>query len=106
MLKLQDNSANALAGLAWIRATCPKAGLRDGKKAIEYAEKACKLTDYKEVTFLDTLAAAYAENGEFEKAVKLQKQALQAPDDFPKKELEKARLRLKLYMEGKPYRKE
>jgi len=49
---------------------------------------------------------AYAEDGQFDKAVKVQKQALQSPDDFPKKELEKAKQRLKLYMEGKPYRKE
>ena len=94
------------AGLAWFWSTCPKAELRDGKKAVEYAEKACKLTEYKEATFLDTLAAAYAENGQFEEAVKTQQKALKSPDDFPKKELEKAKMRLQLYMQGKPYRKE
>jgi hypothetical protein len=105
-LKLHSSSADALAGLAWVFATCPKAELRDGKKAVEYAERACKLTEYKEATFLDTLAAAYAENGQIEQAVKTQKEALKSPDEFPKKELEKAKQRLKLYMEGKPYRKE
>ncbi len=105
-MQLHANNADALAGLAWIWSTCPKAELRDGKKAVEYAEKACQLTEYKEATFLDTLAAAYAENGQFDDAVKTQKTALKSPDDFPKKELEKAKLRLKLYMQGKPYRKE
>jgi tetratricopeptide (TPR) repeat protein len=105
-LKLHANNTDAMAGLAWVRATCPKAELRDGKKALEYAEKACKLTEYKEVTYLDTLAAAYAENGQFDKAVEWQTKALKSPDDFPKKELAKARQRLKLYQDGKPYRKE
>jgi tetratricopeptide (TPR) repeat protein len=105
-LKLYPDSADALSGLAWIRATCPKAELRDGKKALEYAEKACKLTEFKEAGFLDTLAAAYAELGQFDKAIEWQTKVLKSPDSLPKKELERAKLRLKLYKDGKPYRKE
>lgn len=89
--------------------------MRDSKKALEYAQKACELTSYKYANDLESLAAAYAELGNFEKAVKWQKKALElAPayskksvePDYSKESLEKARLRLKLFQAGKPYRNE
>lgn len=82
--------------------------MRDGKKAVEYARTACELTQWKDVALLDTLAAAYAEAGEFDEAIKWQEKALNSPDLASRfggeAELEKARLRLKLYQERKPYR--
>ncbi|MEK7842393.1 MAG: hypothetical protein AAB197_06930, partial [Deltaproteobacteria bacterium] len=72
-------------------------------KALEYAKKACELTDWKDPYKLDTLAAAYAEAGQFDEAIKWQEKALEFPE-YPKDEREKADLRLKLYKEGKPYR--
>jgi hypothetical protein len=42
--------------------------VRDGKRALELAEKACKLTDYKEAFIVSTLAAAHAEVQDFDKA--------------------------------------
>src|SRR5262249_19208480 len=61
--------------LAWLWATGPD-GVRDGKRAVEAATRACELTDWKENEFLDTLAAAYAEVGDFDKAVEYQKKAV------------------------------
>ena len=52
-------------GDAWLRATCPNEKYRDGKRAVESATRACELTDWKKAGHLDTLAAAYAECGDF-----------------------------------------
>jgi tetratricopeptide (TPR) repeat protein len=108
-LKLDPKMPNAYNNFAWLLCTCPDAKIRDGKKALECATKACEQDQYKSVIFIDTLAAAYAETGNFKDAVKWQKKALEKPEGFAavgKGEEEKARLRLKLFEEGKPYRTE
>jgi tetratricopeptide (TPR) repeat protein len=104
-LRLDADNADAHAGLAWLLATCPDAMLRDGRKALEHARKACELTGWKEPVHLDRLAAAYAETGDFKEAVKWLQQALASPG-YPKDERDRARQRLKLYQAGKPYRDE
>lgn len=88
---------------AWIRATCPDAALRDGAKAVEDAKRACELSGWSDPTGLATLAAAYAESGEFEEAVRWQTQALADPD-YARKYGEPSRRALSLYKEMKPYR--
>jgi tetratricopeptide (TPR) repeat protein len=60
---------NALNNLAWIHATSLDDRLRDGKKALKYAERALELSHGTDVHVLDTLAAAYAENSRFDKAI-------------------------------------
>jgi tetratricopeptide (TPR) repeat protein len=104
-IRLGPENADAHNVLAWVWATCPDATFRDGKKAVEYAAKACQLTSWKDANQFETLAAAYAETGEFGKAVQWVKKGLESPD-FPEQEREQARLRLKLYEQGKPYRDE
>ena len=87
---------------AWIWATCPEARFRDGKKAVESATRACELTDWKEADVLDTLAAASAEAGDFDAAVKWQEKAQGLYWDALDKEQGLARL--SLYRAKKPYR--
>jgi hypothetical protein len=58
-----------LNDLAWLLATDPHAEIRRGAEAVQLADRACALTRDQEPVFLGTLAAAYAETGDFDKAV-------------------------------------
>jgi tetratricopeptide (TPR) repeat protein len=102
---VQANPRSFLAynDLAWLLATCWDEAVRDGKKAITAARQACELTEWKNPLFLDTLAATYAEAGQFAEAVEWQKKAVAAPDSFDKQGLEQAKERLKLYESSKSY---
>jgi tetratricopeptide (TPR) repeat protein len=62
---------------AWALATSPVAAYRDGPAAIGYSRRACELTSWKSAPELDTLAAAYAEAGQFNEALKWQTTAIQ-----------------------------
>ncbi len=93
-----------LNNLAWLLATCPVSELRDGPGAVALAEKAVTMRKRKDPMILDTLAAAYAETGQFAKAISAQEEAIGAlhygEDDFKKDYL----ARLKLYESNTPYR--
>jgi Flp pilus assembly protein TadD len=86
--------------LAAIYATCPNAKYRDGKKAVENASKAQQLSGGSEYTTLGTLAAAYAESGDFAKAREFQEKAINLA---PEKSNQEMRSRLELYKQRKPY---
>lgn len=92
----------ALDGLAWLLATCSDSTIRDGLSAVHFAEKAVALTNRENVAYLETLAAAYAEAGQFAKAVSVQKEAITLlRDEKMKKD---SAFRLKLYESNTPYR--
>jgi Tfp pilus assembly protein PilF len=103
-LRLDPKYAEGYNNLAWLWATCPVPKFRD-KRAVEYATKACDLTDWKASYMLDTLACAYAEVGQFQEAEKWAKKAvlLTKPSS---KESKSMKTRLKLFEQGKPYRDE
>lgn len=86
--------------VAWFYATCPSDNYRDGEKAIEMVTKACEAADWEDASFIDTLAAAYAEQGEFEAAVKYANQAVELVDGDKQGEYKK---RLELFEAEKPY---
>mgnify|MGYP006277403943 CR=1 FL=1 len=67
--------------LAWIYAIHPDDSIRNGKKALHWAQKATQHTRFKNASYLDTLAAAYAECGRYEDAINTAKKALQLISD-------------------------
>jgi len=91
----------AYINFASLLAACPDAHVRNGEKAVEYATKACELSEWKTPAYLSTLAAAYAEAGHFDDAVKWQNEYLVS--NSSKDDWEKARQRLSLYEQKKPY---
>jgi len=103
---LEKNQPEAwLNSLAWLWATCPDSRARDGQKAITAAKKACELTKWMVWENIDTLAAAYAEAGQFPDAIKYQKKAIaMAPRD--NKSVPGMRARLKLYQRHEAYRED
>ncbi|HYN19993.1 MAG TPA: hypothetical protein VE078_03460 [Thermoanaerobaculia bacterium] len=92
--------------LAWLLATGKDAQLHDGKKAIVYAEMA--VAQERSAAYLDTLAAALARDGQFEKAVQVQEEALSLltkdPSSQPRsEEIQRFVDRLALYKAGQVY---
>lgn len=70
------NNAWALNMKAWQLATDPDPARRDGVRAIAFAQRACELTNWQDWWTIDTLAAAYAETGDFVRAIDFEMQAL------------------------------
>ena len=95
----------AYNGIAWVLAVCADPNIRNGAKAVEYATKACELSGGKFPSFFSTLAAAYAEAGDFDNAVKWQTKYC-VESNLSGDNLENARQRLSLYEQKKPYRVE
>jgi cytochrome c-type biogenesis protein CcmH/NrfG len=102
-MRLAPEEPEAYNSLAWLLATCAEDRVRDGNKAVELATKACELSKGKDADALGTLAAAHAECGHFDEAVRWQKKALEVGSDKDE-DREAARQQLKLYKAGKPYR--
>jgi tetratricopeptide (TPR) repeat protein len=68
-LEISPQSVSALNNLAWLMATCSDASFRNGTRAIQLAQQADQLSRGTNILVLRTLAAAYAEAGQFGKAI-------------------------------------
>jgi tetratricopeptide (TPR) repeat protein len=89
-LALAPQDPHSRNNLAWILATASDSSIRDGAKAVAFAEEAVKLSGGREPLFLRTLAAAYAESGRFSEAIAVAQQAagianMQAKPDMAKR---------------------
>jgi protein O-mannosyl-transferase len=104
-LEISPQSVSALNNLAWLLATGSNAPLRNGLKAIQFAQQADKLSGSKNALVLRTLGAAYAEAGQFGKAIDSAQVAMQLAqsqgDDSLATELQQE---IALYESGLPYR--
>jgi tetratricopeptide (TPR) repeat protein len=100
-IRLDPEDLNIWGVRAWIEATCRNARFRDGKKAVDDATKHCELHKWNSADGLDTLAAAYAEAGDFDSAVKWQRKAVEMVSGKQKADFQ---FRLNLYQSHKPYR--
>ena len=76
--------ARVLKQRAWLQAACPDATFRNGQQAVKDAKAACSILVWKDENTIDTLAAAYAEIGDFASAVQYAQQALAVKDISPK----------------------
>ena len=100
-IAIKPDYAGAYNNLAWIYATSPNVTLLNGEEAVSLATKACELTKFHNVSILNTLAAAYAEAGNFKKAIEYQTRAI----ELSQKEAKPAFLkRLERYRSGQAYR--
>jgi tetratricopeptide (TPR) repeat protein len=99
---LISDSRGGFNRYGWALATSSVAAYRDGPVAVRYATRACELSSWKNANELDTLAAAYAEAGQFKEAIQWQTSALEVGgrnidrDDFE--------ARLAMYQKREPFR--
>jgi tetratricopeptide (TPR) repeat protein/cell division septation protein DedD len=104
VLKVNPGYIEAFNSMAWIMATSPDDRLRDGRRAVAYAEKAVDNSP-PDINFLDTLAAAYAEAGRFDEAIAIENRIIsllaraRQPEAIPMHVQ-----RMNHYEEGRPYR--
>ncbi|MCH8165684.1 MAG: tetratricopeptide repeat protein, partial [Planctomycetes bacterium] len=105
MLKQMPDDLEVLNALAWMLATAPAQEVRNGAKAVRFAERAMRAVERPTIPLLNTLAAAYAEAGRFEDAVAASQRALsaarQARQDASAREIQS---RLDRYQRGQPHR--
>jgi arylsulfatase A-like enzyme/predicted Zn-dependent protease len=103
-VELRPDLTKVLNNLAWIKAGSKDAQLRDPQKAIELAERACRLEDFKNPEFLDTLSVAYAAVGKFDEAIETAKKAEQIYlSSQQQQNAEQVHKRLELYQRQQPY---
>ena len=115
-LALKDDDEGLLNNFAWVLATSPEDKLRNGARAVKLATQASEQAAHQVPHILSTLAAAYAETGDFksaidwsQKAVELSQKAVESakPDDDHAKlqnDYEQLKKELISYQEGKPVR--
>ena len=104
-VRLRMDIADYHNNLAWLLATCPDPRLRNGPRAVTLAQRACRLTGQNRPDMLDTLAAAYAENGQYDQAVHTARRAIELARQTGNEKLATGIAgRLRLYENRKPCR--
>ncbi len=102
-IRLDKTYGRAYQSAAWLMATCPDPQFRNPDLAVRSAQKAIELEDSAEYIYLDTLAAALANNGQFDEAQRVLRRAI---EQAPKENVAPLQERLKLYRARRPYRQE
>jgi tetratricopeptide (TPR) repeat protein len=104
-LQISPESVSALNNLAWLLATSSNGSLRDGTRAVQFARKADQLSAGTNAVVLRTLAAAYAEAGQFGKAIESAETAMQLVKSQRAESLtSELQQQIALYELGLPYR--
>ncbi len=105
VVRLDPDEPEALNNLAWLLAVHPAAELRDGAQAVKLAAHACELTRRRQPVFLGTLAAAYAEAGQFDQAAATAQEAHDRALELGQTNLAQLNDQFrKLYLDRKPAR--
>lgn len=100
----EGGDVGAMDGLAWLLATCPHSKVRDGSRALDLAKQAVAMTNRTNGVYLDTLAAACAEAGQFAEAVRIQEEAMILLRTDEEEGVNAYASRLKLYESSRPFR--
>lgn len=100
-VELAPNYALAWTNMAWLLSTCEVEEIRNGRRAVEAATKACELTKYEDWNCLKALAAAFAEEKQFDTAIGWQEKTV---DKCPESEKQNEQKLLTLYQQKQPYR--
>ena len=105
LLQSRPDDVALLNATAWLLATNPNESIRRGSEAVELAQRAVRLSGGRQPAILGTLAAAYAEKGQFTNAVQTAQEALAlASADNNVSLADALRAQLELYRAGSPYR--
>lgn len=100
----KSEAAAVYNNLSWVLSTSPNDSVRDGQRAVELGKKAAELSDFKEAHILSTLAAGYAEVGNFDKAIEWSTKAVELGREEEHAQLEQLEQELESYQQGKPWR--
>ena len=104
-LQYNPDDGNALSNLGWVLSTAPEDSMRNGPQALEFARRASQMAEDNNPLILRTLAAAYAENGQFPEAIDVASRGVQIALDQQNPALaEELRRNLTLYRAKTPLR--
>jgi spermidine synthase len=104
-IELKPDNIDVLNKLAWLFAAVDNTSIHNAQKAVEFAQRGCELTDYKDPMLLDTLAIAYAAAGRFDEAKATAEKALNIAKETGRENLVVGiQERIKFYEAGQPYR--
>ncbi len=104
LLELDPKDSGVLNNYSWLLATCPEDQYRDAARALEYGKQAAEATLYAAPHILSTLAAAYAEGGDFESARSWSQKAVELGEKENHESLDSLKKELESYKENKPWR--
>ena len=103
-IKLEPDSEYVLNALGWLEGACAIEGIHKPQRAVKYARRACEFSENKKPEVLDTLAVAYAANGQFKRSIETAQKAVKIANSEKRAELaERIQARLELYKAGKTY---
>jgi tetratricopeptide (TPR) repeat protein len=100
-IQLDDRLGRAYQGAAWIMATCPDERYRNEELALSTAQRALELDGDSDPRYIETLAAAYANSGQFDSAAAILQAHL---NKMPQQYVAGAQARIQLYKSQRPYR--
>jgi tetratricopeptide (TPR) repeat protein len=105
VLAIQPDNGNAMSNLAWVFATSPDDSLRDGVNAVQLAQEAVRISARRIPLLFRTLAAAYAETGDFSKAIQTVQEGIELANSQGNQGLAtELQGNISLYQEQRPLR--
>ena len=105
VLAIQPENGNAMSNLAWVFATSPDDSIRDAGKAVHLAQEAMRISNRRIPLLFRTLAAAYAEAGDFSKAIQTAQEGIEVANSQGNPNLAtELQGNISLYQEQRPLR--